>query len=381
MTHIAKEFALSDVALHKVCRKHDIPKPPVGWWAKKAAGKNVRQTPLPAARRGISDRIVIAGGELRKEPEAVAAARELARVRASSGPVLDPRDHPIVAQTIARLRKAKAGPTGLVSLDGAGTIRCEVAPSSVERLEIILHRVVAAAAHLGFRVEAAEGTARFIGEEESVAFSITEAVRRVKHELTEKERVEEEKWARRQERARLRNEWDDIFFSAPRVPDWDWHPTGLLSFELEHVYVARGSPPRRSFRDAKIQRLETMAVDIAVSVAVVAAAKIAERLRREDERRRAEESRQLREAALRAKHVEERRKAALEHILELSEHASRLRKLLGALREAESEVTAPRVVEFVRWAKVRLAELEEMLSVTPLERAFAEQRLFGEDDG
>lgn len=25
MTHLAKDFRLSDVALHKICRKHDIP--------------------------------------------------------------------------------------------------------------------------------------------------------------------------------------------------------------------------------------------------------------------------------------------------------------------------------------------------------------------
>ena len=47
MTHLAKEFVLSDVALHKICRKHDIPNPPLGWWAKKAAGKPVKQIPLP----------------------------------------------------------------------------------------------------------------------------------------------------------------------------------------------------------------------------------------------------------------------------------------------------------------------------------------------
>ena len=37
MTHLAKEFVISDVALHKICRKHGIPNPPLGWWAKKAA--------------------------------------------------------------------------------------------------------------------------------------------------------------------------------------------------------------------------------------------------------------------------------------------------------------------------------------------------------
>ncbi len=31
LTHLAKDFRLSDVALHKICRKHDIPNPPLGW--------------------------------------------------------------------------------------------------------------------------------------------------------------------------------------------------------------------------------------------------------------------------------------------------------------------------------------------------------------
>jgi hypothetical protein len=68
MTHLAKEFALSDVALHKVCKKHGIPNPPLGWWAKKAAGKPVKQTLLPALKGGGGGRITIASGELRPEP-------------------------------------------------------------------------------------------------------------------------------------------------------------------------------------------------------------------------------------------------------------------------------------------------------------------------
>ena len=41
MTKLAKEFGLSDVALHKICRKFRVPTPPVGYWAKKAYGKPV----------------------------------------------------------------------------------------------------------------------------------------------------------------------------------------------------------------------------------------------------------------------------------------------------------------------------------------------------
>lgn len=47
MTKLAAEFRLSDVALHKICRKHNVPTPPLGFWAKKAHDKPVRNTPLP----------------------------------------------------------------------------------------------------------------------------------------------------------------------------------------------------------------------------------------------------------------------------------------------------------------------------------------------
>lgn len=142
MNHLAKKFALSDVALHKICRKHEIPNPPLGWWAKKAAGKPVKQTSLPRLKNGVGGRITIAGGELRQEPDLIAAARDNARVLASAidadGEV---PSNPIVERTAEKLRKAKPAPvTRLVSVEGAGLIKAEVAPASVDRLELALNR-------------------------------------------------------------------------------------------------------------------------------------------------------------------------------------------------------------------------------------------------
>jgi hypothetical protein len=47
ITEVAKKYAVSDVMIHKVCREMDIPTPPVGYWAKKQAGKEVSVPPLP----------------------------------------------------------------------------------------------------------------------------------------------------------------------------------------------------------------------------------------------------------------------------------------------------------------------------------------------
>jgi hypothetical protein len=47
MTQVAKDFAISDRALAKVCARKQVPVPPRGYWAKKSAGKDVPKPPLP----------------------------------------------------------------------------------------------------------------------------------------------------------------------------------------------------------------------------------------------------------------------------------------------------------------------------------------------
>jgi hypothetical protein len=77
-----------------------------------------------------------------------------------------------------------------------------------------------------------------------------------------------------------RNEWDLGFdFSPACFPEWEFHRTGQLSFRLKRLYLWGGSP-RRWFRDTKIQRLEARATDIAVGMAMLAAAIKKDRLRR-----------------------------------------------------------------------------------------------------
>ena len=39
---IAKEFGISDVAVAKICKKMNIPKPGLGYWAKKKYGKRTK---------------------------------------------------------------------------------------------------------------------------------------------------------------------------------------------------------------------------------------------------------------------------------------------------------------------------------------------------
>jgi len=48
MTKLAAELGISDVGLAKACRRHAVPVPPRGYWAKLKAGQKPPQIPLPA---------------------------------------------------------------------------------------------------------------------------------------------------------------------------------------------------------------------------------------------------------------------------------------------------------------------------------------------
>lgn len=43
--HVAKRYGMSDVGLGKICKKLKSPRPGLGYWAKKAAGKRVPNQP------------------------------------------------------------------------------------------------------------------------------------------------------------------------------------------------------------------------------------------------------------------------------------------------------------------------------------------------
>lgn len=59
LTELAKAYGVSDVAIAKACRKHDIPLPGLGFWAKAAAGK---APPRPGLRTSAITTISIGAG-------------------------------------------------------------------------------------------------------------------------------------------------------------------------------------------------------------------------------------------------------------------------------------------------------------------------------
>jgi len=61
MKTVSARFGVSDVALAKACRRADIPVPERGYWARKAAGKQTIERPLPSRFPGASNTISVGG--------------------------------------------------------------------------------------------------------------------------------------------------------------------------------------------------------------------------------------------------------------------------------------------------------------------------------
>ena len=56
--HLAKELGISDVAIGKICKKYEIPKPPLGYWAKAAHDHKVNSFFSLSRVKGFSFAIV-----------------------------------------------------------------------------------------------------------------------------------------------------------------------------------------------------------------------------------------------------------------------------------------------------------------------------------
>jgi hypothetical protein len=75
MTRLAAELGISDVGLAKACRRHAVPAPPRGYWAKLQAGQKPPQIPLPTPELDIEVHFSTS------DPEERARQKEMERKR------------------------------------------------------------------------------------------------------------------------------------------------------------------------------------------------------------------------------------------------------------------------------------------------------------
>lgn len=369
MRTLAKEFGLSDVGLAKACQRYNIPRPPVGYWAKVEHGKRVPKPALTA--NDELDRLTINFG---RQPETnrpvpvevpkrecdsdVAAALE--SVKASlpiqvAEALEDP--HEFVASTERALKQAvrskicdRQGLTHPPWRYGGPAVEIKVAETSIPRALRIANGLIRGAAACGFKVLASEvndqSCVRIEVLSEQFKFSIREHVNQVPHVLTAEEKAREKKHG---------YDW-----FTKKV---DYVPRGEFSLT---VCLADDHYCSKSWKDGKRKRLEDMIGDVLEGMPWIIQR---ERKRRAEAARWQEEWRRKEQARLEEEHrqqKEQERINVLLHEVDRWRKVDGIRTYIHAVEEAMRDLNQdsnPKVQEWLAWANRVAGQFDPIESI------------------
>lgn len=322
MQSLAKKFGLTDVGLAKLCKRHEIPRPERGYWAKKAAGLKVTATPLPNPENDHT--INIAPYVMPVQNPKVQEERDtlMNHIESSTDCIQVTQNlrgaHSLVSETLHALERAERDDDGIVRRPKQGCLDVSVSKSSLHRALCILDAVLKAFEAKGFRVRTTDDDpSQTVVEllDVTVPFRISESL--------EPKREDKEP----DNNLTGRYEFRHSTFRSRMVP------SGALSLRIEHGwphYWREEAKLRRTWGDGTRQRLENCLATFLKGVVIIATAKRAGKQREEEEKR------QRAEAQKRAEEAERDRAAMWERITAEQSKVGRL--LSDAARWDRSKV-------------------------------------------
>lgn len=342
MRTLAPQFHMSDVGLAKLCRRHSIPLPERGYWAKKEHGKAVRQPKLPMVSDASLDEIrffipehLEAAIPAEEHPDVAAwAEREARDEHQITVPGELRKPHPLTVATkrwFEQRRKTFTYPDTPAHIDHLHVVN--VFRESEPRVLRLLEAFIRAVEKRGWSVETKTSdrdsttTVKVLGEK--VLFFVEERRDRKPHELTPREQkmVAENR--------------------AYNIPKYDYFGTGVLKLTIDE-YGAK-----QTFTDKTDRALEVQLNDIVVALVRTAVLVVRpRRLKAEEEQRRWEEQRRRME-------VQQRRQTQFGELLT---HWAKHRERQAVLAEVEQTLAAapdlaahPDVRAWVEWARAHVA--------------------------
>lgn len=368
---LAKTYGISDVGLAKACKRHQIPRPPLGYWARKAVGKAPARPPLPTVTNPTLQTIAISPqsprpprpvpiGDLPAPPETPPAIADPAlitvyeqardRLAKASVPTTLRSPLPVVAETLAGLRRAAKERTYPGRAETANLfhpyrneardacLEVMVGRESFERCARLFDALLKTCQLCGFRTEQTHEGYRssviLVAFGEKFGLRLRELTRREPHVPTPKELADKQKYPH-----------------VTRIPKWDYFPCGTFSLTLTDD---SGRTHFGGWADGKIRRVEDMIPEIVCGIF-----EAADRTRAR-KRQEAEESGRQAQEAIRRYEEEQKRKeeqARVDALVreverwELSRRIRRYRHVVerAAIQRTGSIDTSGEMGTWLRW--------------------------------
>jgi hypothetical protein len=313
---LSTEFGLSDVGLGKVCRRHKIPVPGRGYWARLQSGQRLKRPPLPLIADARLNNIEIFPSDPRppiREPED--GELQIPTILVADDRALT---HPHALRIERFILQTKTDDMGLLLSRKGRVVPVSVSPEALPRALRIVDALLSA-------VEAASYTLNWKSPyntdlsitvlDEKLPFLISEIVERIEHKPTRDELTRE----------KLELSW--------HPPKWDYKPSGRLKITIDCTDF-RGV--RHTWSDGKKKRLEGYLGHFMVGLILAARAiKQGREERAEQQRKWAEERKQ--EAEKEARRAEYNRKAEVVGKLAGSWNQSKLLREFANTLSTEAE--------------------------------------------
>jgi len=357
VSRLAPKYGISDVGLKKICKKLNLPTPPLGYWTKIQHNIRVEKTPLPRLKRGEPQIHTIQKFELNSKDN-FEFSEEAKEIISEFGPIKVPErltsPHPLVRKTRDALLKAKSDKYGILHNWRIKHLNVRVSAGLLSRALRIMDCLIKFFEKQGFEVSIGNqnestGTGVIIFEEK-IKFYIQEKSHRTDHIPTEKEKEDLKRW------------------HYASFDKYDYNPSGKLTLKID-AWSASGV--RKRWSDGKIQRVEKFLTEFVVNMVKVADIKRTDRIEREERMRRWEEERK------RQAELERLRQIEAEHLRELENQANRwlkskqLREYIYAVVDAASErgfsINDDPLKSWLNWANNHAKNMDPLNKDLPFE--------------
>ncbi len=352
MATLARKYGLSDVGLAKICRKLDVPVPWRGYWRQREVGQKVKRPALPklpaSATPGMREVRLrrTASGSAVAETSGPVAEQQRYEALEENRIVVQERltnPHPLVAKSVAAFRHAKNDPKGYLQPKIRPCLAVLVTLDSADRAMCIYDALLKALDSRGYTAAITSGdqpsTVIRVGDED-VAVLLEEKVERVERKPSDT-------------RPRQRFSYGSEF---------EWVPTGRLSLKIDHSYL---DGIRRSWADARKQRVELCLNDFIIGLVAAAETLKAQRLAREERQREWREAEERRAEEARLREEEAARVRALESVLATWQKARVAREYATELRrslEVSGTLEPGSLLEtWLRWVDAYADRIDPML--------------------
>lgn len=315
MIKLAKRFDLSDQGLVKKCKKHNIPRPKMGYWAKLEYGKTVKKTALPSNTDQTLELVEFKPRFRSAFPDS--EAKPLTKDLAFRIPKRVHSYHPLIKE-YRKLKDSK-----LLDQYGRHIFRntsidlgLKVTPGTFNRACLFMQGIIKLFGSYGWILEKDTGYrgdanyGAFVFQGEKLGFELKEPVTLIPAEITKLKRDDRYSW-----------------------PTKEYTPTGNLEFSIDGTHW-RGL--QSCWKDTTKEKLENRLVSIAQGFGQAFEYKKLKTIQRKAEELEWEQRVKRNQELLRLKNIEEARRSHLFALTQDFEQAGSIRNLILAFKESDN---------------------------------------------